>query len=140
MWKVYLRSANLISRKDRIIFSNLNLKNYDNFGGKSLSRSLATQEEILSTNLKQPLKKDNPNQKDQQNSKQSSPKEKNSNFKKFFGIFTSGALSYFAISFYLERNKSSSQGINYESNSLPGKIAPSKSVKFYYFTYYFHKI
>jgi hypothetical protein len=132
MWKVYLRSANLITRNDRIFFNNLILKKFDILGNSVLSRGIAKQEEILSTSLKQPLRSTN-----QQNTKQTAPKEKNSNFKKLAGIFASGAVTYFAISFYLERNKSKSKGINYESKNLPGKITPSKSVCIYKFNLYY---
>lgn len=131
MWKVYLRSTSLIARKEINLSKNFPLRKYDKVGNSILFRGLATQEEILSTNLKQPLKKANSNA--NTSGQQSSPKDKNSNFKKLLGIFVSGAVSYFAISYYLETKKSKSQGINYESANLPGKIVPSKSVCYFIF-------
>ena len=58
------------------------------------------------------------------------PKQDNS-FKKLLVVFTSGALAYFTISYYLENRKGNGNRfeINYESNNLPGKVKTSKSVR-----------
>lgn len=61
------------------------------------------------------------------NSKEST---KNNKWTNLIGIFTSGALSYVAISYYMENKKTKPRNfdINYQSNHLPGLVKPSKSI------------
>lgn len=74
------------------------------------------------SDLKTPL---NNNKKNQER-----PKNRKPDFFKLLGLFASGALAYFAISFYLDTKSSNktSGDINYSSKNLPGRVKPSIEV------------
>lgn len=97
---------------------------------KANSRLIFTQKHLKSMDAPQ-----NASLKNQFNKNSQIPNEKDSSLKKLLAIFASGALAYFSISYYLENRKSSGPTfeINYQSNNLPGKIKPSKSVNRNYF-------
>ena len=60
------------------------------------------------------------------------PISKKSIFIKFLSVFASGAIAFYAISYYLdylESKKPKPPSIDYSSPNLPGRIVPSKSVK-----------
>lgn len=72
--------------------------------------------------LKTPLNNNKKNQEGPQNRKP--------DFFKLLGLFASGALAYFAISFYLDTKSGDkpSGAINYSSKNLPGRVKPSIEV------------
>jgi hypothetical protein len=69
---------------------------------------------------------------------QSQPKQqqqkqaKSGNFKQILGVFVSGVVAYFGISYYLDSKRIDDGSINYSSNNLPGKVKVVKSVCFTY--------
>ena len=62
--------------------------------------------------------------------KQKVEKEPNARYNNLFGVFVSGVVAYFGISYYLEYRKNQPQNleIDYSSQYLPGIIKPSKTV------------
>lgn len=123
---MHVSQLNKKSVQNMVTPRNLAFQNY-------LIRSQSSQAAQNSTSdLKTPL---NSSKKTTNNSK-SNQTPPNSRFK-LLAIFASGIVAYFGISFYLDHKSTAktSNTINYSSKNLPGRIIPSKSVKFKFQTF-----
>jgi hypothetical protein len=138
MWKILSTISAANMRPMLMINSSLtNAKALSTIGFRKLqiNNQIRFQSESSLPNMKTSLNE--AKEAEQAKSQQSKNKQSNPNsyILRLLGFFASGAVAYFAISFYLDHrsvNKTSG-AINYSSPNIPGRIKPSKSVRGIFF-------